>query len=86
VSLDHLLGPGEISHGAEKPGERLPTTTSGAAVEMNTGDSEAAGPARAGPVLPGGPVHPAATPAITRLSQAHKIRPAAFPRAGCHAL
>jgi hypothetical protein len=53
---------------------------------MNTGDSEATGLARPGPVLPGGPVHPAATPAITRLSQAHKIRPAAFPRAGCHAL
>jgi hypothetical protein len=53
---------------------------------MNTGDSEAAGLARPGPVLPGGPVHPAATPAITRLSQARKIRPAALPRAGCHAL
>jgi hypothetical protein len=53
---------------------------------MNTGDGEAAGLAQPGPVLPGGPVHPAATPAITRLSQAHKIRLAAFPQAGCHAL
>jgi hypothetical protein len=64
----------------------LPTTTSGAAVEMNTGDGEATGVARPGPVLPGEPVHPAATPAITTLSQAHKLRLAAFPRAGCHAL
>jgi hypothetical protein len=35
--------------------------------------------ARPGPVLPGEPVHPAVTPAITRLSEAHKLRLAAFP-------
>ena len=66
----------------------LPTGASGAAVEMNTGDGdgEGAGAARPCPVLPGEPTHPAAAPAITTLSQAHKIRPAAFPRAGCHAL
>jgi hypothetical protein len=53
---------------------------------MNTGDGEAAGAARPCPVLPGEPVHPAAAPAISTLSQAYKIRLAAFLLAGCAAL
>ena len=64
----------------------LPTWASGRVLEKNTGDGEAAVAARPGPVLPGEPVHPAAAPAITTLSQPHKTRPDAFLLAGRPAL
>jgi hypothetical protein len=60
----------------------LPTAASGTVLETNTGDGEAPVAARPCPVLPGEPVHPAAAPAITTLSKAHKIRLAALLLAG----
>ena len=55
----------------------LPTGTSGTVLEMNWED-EAAVVARPCPVPPGEPVHPAAAPASTTPSPAHKLRLAAF--------
>ena len=56
----------------------LPAGASGAVLEMNTGAGEAAAAARLCPVLPGEPVHPAATPASTTPSPTRKIGLAAF--------
>ncbi|HTT50219.1 MAG TPA: hypothetical protein VMH35_02295 [Streptosporangiaceae bacterium] len=52
----------------------LPTGASGTVFETNTGDDEAAVVAWLCPALPGEPVHPAAAPAMTTLSEANKTR------------
>ena len=78
MSQDHLPRPGSPATARRNQVSCLPTAASGAAVETNTGDGEATVVARPCPLLPSEPVHPAAAPATTTLSQAHKIRLAVF--------